>query len=163
MACEGCDVAHQPDGTDDVEWELADDLRREDIMSTGFIPANYTYPLLLTVTAVQGNDYNQSKICPPPRPLSSWKPPQGQDLLFTVTPMEDLADDDTASTFLAFAVVVIVCLVLGIPLVSFIAAKAKERRDKKEKDSKDSELPQKRSGKRYEPVPIAFGGQQYID
>lgn len=47
------------------------DAARDDIMATGFIPADYTFPVMVNFTEVVGEDYLASRICPPPGWIAS--------------------------------------------------------------------------------------------
>lgn len=60
----------------------------------GFYPNDFTPPLFLRVTAVSGEGYNTSSICPP----STWNETQPfpnistNDLFVTLTKMQELGD-----------------------------------------------------------------------
>jgi len=184
MACRQCHVSHDDaDGSDYAEWTLEEDLNREDITTTGFIPNDYTYPLLLTVTAVSGKDYNQSRMCPPAGWDSSgsskaasgkaapvWTPPARPDLFFTVTELEDLAAEDPSETLPLIGVLVTVFLVvISIYLVRYCADKASQKKNSKFESTLAAHGKEKRTvqlpsfKRRYEPCPIALGTQQARD
>lgn len=71
-------------------------LYRDDIMKNGqgFYPNDFNPPLYLRVTAISGEGYNSSSICPP----SNWTGSQpfpnisSNDLFVTLTKMEELGD-----------------------------------------------------------------------
>ena len=44
------------------------DATRDDLMSTGFIPAQVAWPLQVEVTQIYGQDFNPALICQPPPP-----------------------------------------------------------------------------------------------
>jgi len=91
-----------------IEVPLVEDLRQDDMMATGFVPGDFSYPLILTVEAVQGADFDRGRICPPAgwHPNASlsadpaWSPPGHQDLFFSLTQVEDFhsGDEDAAVT-----------------------------------------------------------------
>lgn len=114
IAC--CNVSHSSEGDDNVIFDLDEDLIREDVLTSGFLPEEYTYPLRLTVSNVAGEHYNKSRICPPAgwdsaksaTSASPWIPPPHQELFVSVTQMEDLAPEDPMESFLllgAFALI----------------------------------------------------------
>lgn len=41
------------------------DAARDDLMSTGFIPSQVSWPLVINVTHISGTDFDPSTICPP--------------------------------------------------------------------------------------------------
>lgn len=76
-----------------------EDANRDDLMNTGFWPDDFTGPLKVIVTAVQGLDYAAARICPPtgwdPNATLStvqWTVPNSQDIFLTLTAMAELAD-----------------------------------------------------------------------
>ena len=44
------------------------DAARDDLMSTGFVPSQISWPLVVNVTHVAGDDFRPSAICPPQDP-----------------------------------------------------------------------------------------------
>eukprot|EP00933_Yihiella_yeosuensis_P015748 TRINITY_DN13632_c0_g6_i1.p1 TRINITY_DN13632_c0_g6~~TRINITY_DN13632_c0_g6_i1.p1 ORF type:complete len:941 (+),score=72.71 TRINITY_DN13632_c0_g6_i1:2-2824(+) len=46
------------------DYTAQTDLNRDDIMTGGFIPQEYTPPLTVSITKVSGDDYKSSKVCP---------------------------------------------------------------------------------------------------
>lgn len=109
-----------------VEIPLVEDLRQDDMMATGFVPGVFSYPLILTVEAVQGADYDHDRICPPAgwhpnASLSadpSWYPPGHQDLFFSLTQLEDYkpADEDASGLYLLEFVVAAVAIMMAVSL-----------------------------------------------
>lgn len=172
--CDRCNVVHDVDGSDETEWALEDDLVREDLMTTGFIPDDYQYPLRLTVTGLSGAHYDSSRICPPngwnPRSTSadsqSWMPPRHQDLFFSVTPMEDLAPERASDPSLVMGIFITVGIcAICIPLVTCCMRRSEseedeEKRKMKMKRKKEAvELPMFRRS--YAPLPAALGSRRY--
>jgi len=56
-------------GAGGCQYQLPQNTRRDDIMSTGFIPAQFTPPLRLTITGISGTDYSAST-CPADQPAN---------------------------------------------------------------------------------------------
>jgi len=77
---------------------------RDDLMDTGFWPADWKSPLTVTIFSVRGVDFERSQICPP----ADWTNfsgsevlPTGSDLFLTMTEMAELGDelqDESAGT-----------------------------------------------------------------
>ncbi len=44
------------------------DAARDDLMSTGFVPSEISWPLVVNVTHIAGEDFRPSAICPPEDP-----------------------------------------------------------------------------------------------
>ncbi|CAJ1400649.1 unnamed protein product [Effrenium voratum] len=59
------------------------DATRDDLMSTGFIPAQVAWPLQVEVTQIYGQDFNPALICQPPPPGVA--PPPMKQLFLTLT------------------------------------------------------------------------------
>jgi len=63
---------------------------RDDLMNTGFIPADFTWPIHVNITSITGVDYDASKICPPNSP--------SQQLFLTVTAVDQLSSNTSESS-----------------------------------------------------------------
>jgi len=68
---------------------------RDDLMNTGFWPADWKSPLTVTIFSVSGVDFERSRICPP----AGWTEhdgsevlPAGSDIFLTMTEMAELGD-----------------------------------------------------------------------
>jgi len=110
---------------------LAEEVNRDDLMFTGFVPEDYGYPFTLTITQVEGSDYDAGRICPPhgwdtlaaiaaseANATLNWKPPLGQDLFFALTelePVDHVEDDLPFWVFMGVLVVLCLGLVAAIP------------------------------------------------
>eukprot|EP00747_Dinoflagellata_sp_TGD_P169837 gnl/TRDRNA2_/TRDRNA2_199843_c0_seq1.p1 gnl/TRDRNA2_/TRDRNA2_199843_c0~~gnl/TRDRNA2_/TRDRNA2_199843_c0_seq1.p1 ORF type:complete len:524 (-),score=79.20 gnl/TRDRNA2_/TRDRNA2_199843_c0_seq1:149-1720(-) len=79
------------------QMALPENANRDDIMTDGFIPLDFVSPLILQVTAVQGEDFAPDRICPPAgwNPETGrgddgavWIPPENQDIFLTLTHLE---------------------------------------------------------------------------
>lgn len=53
------------------------DAARDDFMSTGFVPSQISWPLVVNVTHVAGEDFKPSVICPPQDPDAKSAPRLG--------------------------------------------------------------------------------------
>jgi len=81
-----------------VQFTPKVDATRDDIMGTGFIPADYTWPLLVKVTDVTSTAFPPSTICPPQVSDPTWKAPPMKQIFITLTTVEELsASTDTGS------------------------------------------------------------------
>lgn len=91
--CSSCITAYSAN-TCNVEFTPKIDATRDDLMGTGFIPADYTWPLLVKVTDVTSTAFHPSEICPPNN-LSdpTWKAPPMKQLFLTLTVIEELSQD----------------------------------------------------------------------
>jgi len=69
--CSECKRSHSPASDCEAKYVPPKDLARDDIMSKAFVPADVTGPLTLTITAITGDAYTASKICPPVNESSS--------------------------------------------------------------------------------------------
>lgn len=68
---------------------------RDDLMDTGFWPADWKSPLTVTVFSVKGVDFEKSRICPPAgwsQHDGSQMPAAGSDLFMAMTEMAELGD-----------------------------------------------------------------------
>mmetsp|Transcript_41068 Transcript_41068/g.129299 ORF Transcript_41068/g.129299 Transcript_41068/m.129299 type:complete len:640 (-) Transcript_41068:152-2071(-) len=67
---------------------------RDDLMDTGFVPADYTFPLYVNVSGVQGVSFLPTRICPPPgwtpEMNATWSPPDNESIFITLTAMAEL-------------------------------------------------------------------------
>lgn len=63
------------------------DVARDDLMSTGFVPSQISWPLVVNVTHVAGDDFRPSAICPPQDPdaKSAWTPPPMKELFISLS------------------------------------------------------------------------------
>lgn len=63
------------------------DAARDDLMSTGFVPSEISWPLVVNVTHIAGEDFRPSTICPPEDPdaKSAWKAPPMKDLFIALS------------------------------------------------------------------------------
>lgn len=85
-----------------AEFNMTEEASRDDIMTAGFIPEAYTFPLKLTVSTIYGTDYEPDRICPPGSAASnasissitSWRPPNHQDLFFALTELEEIKEEE---------------------------------------------------------------------
>jgi len=75
-------------------------MNRDDMMTTGFIPADFTSPITVEIVKIEGEELLPvSGICPPSdwdgsRRLESWTPADPQpDLFITITTMMELEED----------------------------------------------------------------------
>ena len=44
------------------------DAARDDLMATGFLPTQVSWPLVINITSVTGADFDPQAICPPQDP-----------------------------------------------------------------------------------------------
>ncbi|CAJ1400652.1 unnamed protein product [Effrenium voratum] len=66
------------------------DATRDDLLNTGFIPADFTWPIHVKITEVSGTDFGP-QICPPTTPGTEWNPPSMKQLFLTLTTLEELS------------------------------------------------------------------------
>jgi hypothetical protein len=66
---------------------LPTEFNRDDLMTTGFLASDFTYPLKLSVQQVVGSDYNAAGICPTGQ--NNWKAPQIQSLFFALSQVDE--------------------------------------------------------------------------
>lgn len=62
------------------------DAARDDLMSTGFVPSEISWPLVVNVTHIAGEDFRPSTICPPEDPDAK----SASCLLWSVKPCQTL-------------------------------------------------------------------------
>eukprot|EP00442_Polarella_glacialis_P005445 CAMPEP_0115048028 /NCGR_PEP_ID=MMETSP0227-20121206/318_1 /TAXON_ID=89957 /ORGANISM="Polarella glacialis, Strain CCMP 1383" /LENGTH=304 /DNA_ID=CAMNT_0002431361 /DNA_START=1420 /DNA_END=2334 /DNA_ORIENTATION=+ len=69
---------------------------RDDLMSTGFIPADYTYPLSVNITAISGQEFAPALICPPPGLITgvSWWPTASKELFLTLSAVDEIGEGE---------------------------------------------------------------------
>mmetsp|Transcript_43797 Transcript_43797/g.81763 ORF Transcript_43797/g.81763 Transcript_43797/m.81763 type:complete len:631 (+) Transcript_43797:60-1952(+) len=74
------------------------DATRDDLLNTGFIPADFTWPIQVNITSITGTDFDPSTICPPSDPGVQWTAPAMKQLFLTLTAMEELAGSPAATS-----------------------------------------------------------------
>lgn len=79
-------------------------MGRDDLMDSGFIPADYRSPLVVKITKLAGSEFGASKVCPPEDVLAcikgynatpcivSWTPPQDSFIFVTLTQVSPLSE-----------------------------------------------------------------------
>jgi len=67
-SCAECRLKHSPASDCAGHFTPKVDLARDDLMNSGFVPANVTGPLRLIITGVMGVDFTPEMLCPP----SNW-------------------------------------------------------------------------------------------
>lgn len=131
--CSSCITAYSAN-TCNVEFTPKIDATRDDLMGTGFIPADYTWPLSVKVTAVSSTAFNPSIICPPSLSDTTWKAPAMKQLFLTMTTVEELdhqAQGDTGSSGTEWWVFLLGTLFPCCCICGCIAACAKMNNSKK--------------------------------
>lgn len=164
-----CNITHTSEGDDDVVFDLGEDLIREDVVTTGFLPEDYTFPLRLTVSHVSGDPFNKSRMCPPTgldsvksaSTASSWVPPVGQELFVSVTQMEDLAPEPPINygAFVGAFALVGACGV-GLVAVGWCLSRFGPKKKDSEDDCPETGTGMEKQGKKrkdYTPVPVSLG------
>jgi len=70
------------------------DAARDDLMNTGFAPAQVAWPITVTITHLSGPDFTPSLICPPQNGTGDWQPPAMKQLFLTLTALGERTGAD---------------------------------------------------------------------
>ncbi|OLQ01473.1 hypothetical protein AK812_SmicGene15770 [Symbiodinium microadriaticum] len=81
----------------DIKISPKIDATRDDLVNTGFIPADFTWPIHVKITSISSTDFEPSSICPPTTPGVNWTAPPMKQLFLTLTTMEELSAPPAAS------------------------------------------------------------------
>lgn len=81
----------------DIKISPKIDATRDDLVNTGFIPADFTWPIHVKITSIASTDFEPSSICPPTTPGVNWTAPPMKQLFLTLTTMEELSAPPAAS------------------------------------------------------------------
>lgn len=112
VSCNDCPSQHGSNRCF-IEFAPPTPFARDDVMTTGFIPADFVGPVTINFTAIVGQDFLPSKVCPPVgwtpgvsqnvskwnlpvrrlQNVSRWTPPEGHDLFASLTRVEQLEDE----------------------------------------------------------------------
>ncbi len=71
------------------------DATRDDLLNTGFIPANFAWPLVVNITKISSTAFDPSQVCPNASD-PNWSPSQKQ-LFITLTTLQELASGSQAA------------------------------------------------------------------
>jgi len=118
---------------------------RDDLMDTGFWPADWKSPLTVTVFSVGGVDFERSQICPP----AGWTNfngsevlPVSSDLFLTMTEMAELGDElqdesagSTVGAVLGSLVSICCCCCCLVAIFAICFKKAQRASNRKVADS----------------------------
>jgi len=83
--CSECQTAVWDDHKCYAPFTPAEDMNLDMIMNAGFIPADVTWPLLVRVTRVEGDDYANSRLC-------TSGDAGNRDLFVTITEVQELSE-----------------------------------------------------------------------
>ncbi|CAE7551299.1 GND [Symbiodinium sp. CCMP2456] len=81
----------------DIKISPKIDATRDDLVNTGFIPADFKWPIHVKITSISCTDFDPSSICPPTTPGVQWTAPPMKQLFLTLTTMEELSAQAVAS------------------------------------------------------------------
>eukprot|EP00928_Gymnodinium_smaydae_P027800 TRINITY_DN21381_c0_g1_i1.p1 TRINITY_DN21381_c0_g1~~TRINITY_DN21381_c0_g1_i1.p1 ORF type:complete len:663 (-),score=97.44 TRINITY_DN21381_c0_g1_i1:148-2091(-) len=70
---------------------------RDDLMSSGFVPADHVGPILVNFTRLVGADLAPSRICPPAQAATAWVAPEHQDVFVALARVGELSETSSAS------------------------------------------------------------------
>jgi len=93
--CSTCVTLH---GAKNCNMEISPkiDATRDDLLNTGFIPANFAWPLVVNITKISSTAFDPSQVCPNASD-PNWSPSQKQ-LFITLTTLQELASGPQASS-----------------------------------------------------------------
>lgn len=103
-SCSGANDCYS--GNRGCDYRLDQNMRRDDLMSAGFVPQEYEPPLKIKITKIEGADYTQAKLCPQEGAAndntvnqfeSAVKESFSVDLFVTLTEMQNLATVEQVS------------------------------------------------------------------
>lgn len=95
------------EGSGGCQQSMSSDTHRDDIMTAGFVPAEWTSPLTVTITAITGPGYLPAEICPVEQPDTGtyddeWEKASSFniELFMTLTELESLDPQEEFATTL---------------------------------------------------------------
>jgi len=140
-----CRDCYQRYGDQCVQEGPLRSANRDDLMDTGFWPADWKSPLTVTVFSVGGVDFERSQICPP----AGWTNfhgsevlPVSNDLFLTMTEMAELGDElqdesagSTVGAVLGSLVSICCCCCCLVAIFAICFKKAQRASNRKVADS----------------------------
>lgn len=132
-------------------------VARDDLMDTSFMPAQYTFPITVTITGIKGVDFDASRICPPPgwnSNVTTWAPPANTSLFLSLTKVERILQPEPSgvgpAVLVAVAAVLACCCCGCIALAGCAVMMRQGKRGRRQDDSSD-EGDSTMSGSTFEP------------
>lgn len=95
-----CNAENGCYGAGGCDFKLGQNMERDDLMTAGFLPQEFKFPLTLTVLQIKGDDFKQSTICPKDTSGTTFDDKWAQaasvnvDLFVTLTQVETLPSDN---------------------------------------------------------------------